>query len=98
MPQPDRPATPIVSPCRIVRLSAIEGPLEPAVARLVVDPQPLGDEQRHRPSMPRLASVDRPERAVDRLVEEPEQVADPQAALVRLVDEAMDLIERAPSH
>ena len=45
-----------------------------------------------------LAGLDRPERAVDRLIQELQQVGHLQAALVPLVDDPMDLVERGHHH
>ena len=93
LPQPDRPATPIVSPCRIELESPLSAGLALSVGAAVLDPEIFGDEQRFTHDEPRLAMRRRLERAIDGLSQEAEQVADPQAALVCFVDEAMDLIQ-----
>ena len=83
----------MVSPCRIELESPLSAGLAVIGSAAVHDPEIFGDEQRFTHDDPRLAMRRRLERGIDGLTQQAEQIAHPQAALVGLVDEAMDLIE-----
>ena len=98
LPHPERPATPIVSPWRIV----IETPSSAGLAcrrRVAVRRRSRSSATKTGSPTPRLglAGLGRLERAVDRLAQQLDQVAHPQAALVGLVDEPVDLVQRGTS-
>ena len=90
---PDRPATPIVSPCRIELDRPLRAGLTVLSAPRYADAQ-IPVTNRGSPTTSRGSrSASAANEASMGSTEKPEQIADPQAALVGLVDEAMDLVQ-----
>src|SRR5262249_33733301 len=75
------------------RESIERGPLLPAIGRKR-DPQIVGDEQGLAEREPRLLGLSYLERVIDRQCQQAQKLTRPDAALMRLIDETVNLIQR----